>query len=260
MTDVKILLSNMAYARGINGSLMHHIRYAHRHLFCSRKVQQGVMGELKKIILREQPDICCLVEIDRGHNETTSFNQLHALLDSQYHFSDIASKYGDRKALRRAPFLSGKSNAFCSKREFPFERVYLSTGMKRLVYRITVAPDLHLFFCHFSLMKTSRQRQFVELRALIDRTPGEHIIMGDFNIFGGISELQPLLEGTDLRLINNPEKMTFKFHRNHKLLDLCICSRSLGERSELQVIEQHYSDHCALLLHVKDIAVFPQKK
>lgn len=248
--DLKILMSNIAYAHGLNGTLFQHVRYAHRHLFCDPKVQAEVMAEVKTLIAREDPDICCLVEIERGGTSERSFNQLHALLDERYPFSDIAGKYDARSALNKLPVLSGKCNAFCAKRPFDFKHIYLSAGMKRLVYQITLAPELTLFFCHFSLLRATRAKQFRELRGIIRDTPGEHIIMGDFNIFGGIEELHPLLEGTSLRLLNNPKIPTFRFHRRQKLLDLCICTQRLSRQAQLRIIEQHYSDHCALLLHL----------
>src|SRR2546421_44911 len=112
MAEHKILLSNLGYMRGINGALSHHLRYAHRHFYCSVTAQKKALQQLAAILEREDPDICCFVEIDKGSSGSANFNQLEALVNEKYHFSDIENKYGQKSLLRSLPFSRGKSNAF----------------------------------------------------------------------------------------------------------------------------------------------------
>jgi endonuclease/exonuclease/phosphatase family metal-dependent hydrolase len=254
MSSVRILMSNIAYARGMSGSLFDQVMRAYRHVHCRTQVQQNVVDQIRCLVDAEKPDVCGFVEIDRGRASGKAFNQLHAILDGKYPVWDIANKYFRGNRSHAIPFLGRNCNAFCAKREVPFERVYLPAGMKRLAYKITLAPRLTLFFTHLALRKKTRTRQMEGIRALVDATPGEHVVMGDFNIFSGLDELKPLVDGSSLVLLNDPYAATHRFHKRHRVLDLCLVSEPLRERAELKVIPQGYSDHAALMLRLDGIA------
>ena len=242
----KILFSNIGYAKGINGSLRQHIGYFLRHLHTPRNVQERVLAQIKLIINTERPDLCCFVEIDRGSSNASGFNQITALMDTEYQYHDITDKYGPESALGRMPLHIGKSNGFLAKADIPFKRLYLSNGSKRLVYCLELPDNIHLFFAHFSLRKSIRLRQFQELRQLIGRNKSEVIILADFNIMSGFRELDPLVQDMDLKIISREDKPTFRFYRHHRVLDLCLCSHSLASRIDLKIIPQPFSDHAAL--------------
>lgn len=243
----KIFFSNIGYAKGIDGTLWQHICRIHRHLYCGLPLQQQVLSQLKAIIMAEQPDLCCLVEIDRGSFHSSYYNQMLALLDEEYHFHDIADKYGEGNQIGRMPFFQGKSNAFLARTPLPYERLYFKYGAKRLIYRIQLPGNVFLFFAHFSLQARVRAQQFDEVRRLIEASPGEAIILADFNIMQGFDELKGLL-GSDLVLLNGEKDYTFTLHRSRWVLDLCICSRALAPRLRLEIIQQPFSDHAALLV------------
>lgn len=250
MTSYKIMFSNIGYAKGINGYLHQHILNANRYFYCSRNVQQKVLQQLKSLINREAPDVCCLVEVDEGSIHSGYHNQLEALCDQHYRFHDIASKYGEHGLLRHLPLHRGKCNGFIAKQPFPFQRLYFSHGAKRLIYHIRLAETIHLFFAHFSLQEKIRAKQFSELASLVRNMTGDIIILGDFNIMKGFKELAPLLHQTSLILLNREAENTFRFHRQQRVLDLCICSEKLAKNAVLTVLEQTFSDHKALLLEV----------
>jgi endonuclease/exonuclease/phosphatase family metal-dependent hydrolase len=247
---MKILLSNLGHLRGINGSLTHHLLFAHRHFYCSAIVQENVWRQTTDMIEREKPDVCCFVEI-----EHTAFHTGHVcaanVMAASYPYFDIENKYAEASRLRTFRMMRGKSNAFMAKRDFPHEKLYFSHGVKRLIYRINLASDLTLFFAHFSLNKKTRAKQLQQVGRLIHETPGEVIFMGDFNILGGFKELAPLLAGNNLVLLNREEHPTFTFHRLKRVLDICLCTQGIATRSQLQVVPQPYSDHAALLLEIK---------
>ena len=242
----KILFSNIGYAKGINGSLRQHIGYFLRHLHTPRHVQERVLAQIKLIINAERPDLCCFVEIDRGSFNAAGFNQINALMDTEYQYHDITDKYGPKSPLGRMPLHIGKSNGFLAKADIPFKRLYLSNGSKRLVYCLELPDNIHLFFAHFSLRKSIRLRQFQELRQFIGGNKGEVIILADFNIMSGFRELDPLVHDMDLKIISREDKPTFRFYRHHRVLDLCLCSHSLASRIDLKIIPQPFSDHAAL--------------
>lgn len=247
-----IFMGNLGYLRGINGYLSHHFRYAHRHFYCSRMVQEACLKQVIHIIEQEQPDICCFVEIDKGSANAKSFNQLEALVTDQYPFFDIENKYGPLSRLRKLPLTSGKSNGFMSKKKLAYEKIFFTHGTKRLIYKVAIRQDITLFFAHYSLKKATRIRQLLQTRDIVKETPGEVILLGDFNIHSGFSELDPLLQNSDLVLMNKEDAPTFRFHKSSLPLDLCICSKELAKRAELKIVPQPYSDHEALVLTINE--------
>ena len=106
-----------------------------------------------------------------------------------------------------------------------------------------------LFFAHFSLNRKVRLKQFDELKKNLSNNQ-KTIVLGDFNIMHGFSELDPLLLDTDLQLINRCNEPTFRFHRTNHVLDLCLCSKALVGKLSLKVIPQPFSDHAALLIEL----------
>jgi endonuclease/exonuclease/phosphatase family metal-dependent hydrolase len=253
----RILFSNIGYARGIDGSLRHHLDYFGRHFYCALPVQEQVLSQLKEIVQLENPDLCCFVEIDSGSLHSARYNQIEALLDDMYAHHDISDKYGEKSLLGRLPLHQGKSNAILARHELKFERQYFKHGTKRLIYNVALPPqipgDVHVFFAHFSLNPKVRARQFTEMKKIILETPGETILLADFNIFGGFKELVPLLETEDLVVLNKESDPTFQtFSKRGLALDLCICSRSLLPRLNMRIIPQPFSDHAALLVQIND--------
>ena len=250
MLSRKILMSNLGYARGIDGSLIHHLRYAHRHVYCAPAVQQKVLEQVSSLIEMTDPDICCFVEIDQGSANSAHFNQFEALLNEKYPFFDVENKYGSSSMLRYMGLTKGKSNAFLAKHELPYEKVFFDKGFKRLIYKISLAHDITLFFAHFSLNKKVRSLQLEQVKILLETTPGEVIFLGDFNILEGLQEIAPLLENKDMVLLNSHTSPTFTFHKRQLILDLCICSKGIAPHAHLDVIPQPFSDHAALLLQL----------
>lgn len=247
---MKILFSNLGYLRDINGTLWHHISRITRNVYCPLPSQISAMEQFKTILKAEQPDLCCIVEIDRGSFSSAYYNQIQALMDDDYRFVDVADKYGEGNPIGRMPLHKGKSNAFLSKADLPFQKLYFTHGSKRLIYRVELPDNITLYFAHFSLNKKVRAKQFEEINSIVKTHDSEVIILADFNIMQGFGELTPLLTGTNLKVLNREDEFTFRFHKRHLTLDLCICSETLTQRTNLKVIPQPFSDHAALLLEL----------
>lgn len=250
-SNFKILLSNLGYARGINGHISHHARYWHRHLYCSPSVQLDTLNQLNVLIARENPDVCCFVEIDRGSFTSAGFDQFAALYNANYPYIHLENKYGPDSPLRSFFLTRGKSNGFMSRWNFPFETLYFDQGIKRLIHKITLSPLLTLFFTHLSLNRFTRQAQMQEIGEILKQTPGESVLLGDFNVMQGFRELHPLLKQTGLVLLNQAHIPTFRFHKRSLVLDLCLCTPKVALKSHLKVIPQAYSDHAALILEIQ---------
>lgn len=249
----RILFSNTGYAKGIDGTLRQHVTRIGRHFYCDVPAQMKVLSQLKDLIRAENPDLCCFVEIDEGSPHTGGYNQVKALIDDDYAFHDISSKYGTDKYISRMPLHKGKSNCFVSKAEVPFERIYFRHGTKRLIYRLQLPHDIHLFFAHFSLQKKVRQKQFVEMQELIKKTGGNTIVLADFNIMQGFSELTGFLKEADLLILNEEDEHTFLFHRRKLTLDLCLASSRIVPYLSLRIVPQPFSDHEALILDIQPV-------
>lgn len=244
-------MSNLGYARGIDGSLRCHMTFGYRHLWCTPATQRRVLGEFQSIISREKPDLCCLAEVDSGSFTSAGFHQLEVLIDEEYRYSDIENKYLAGSRLRSMPLTRGKSNAVLARHPYAIEKLYFSWGTKRLIYKVHLSPTLHLYFTHFSLTKKTRERQLHEMIDLADQSPGDVILLGDFNILEGLDELSPLLAARPWKLLNDPLQPTFRFHRRAALLDLCICSERIVQHAKLTLLPQSFSDHAALLVDVE---------
>lgn len=245
---MKILFSNMGYAKGIDGTLWQHVSRASRHLYCPVPIQTHILGQLKDIMKKEDPDLCCFVEIDQGSFHSAYLNQLQYLVGPEYPFFDIANKYGENSWRRKIPLYGSRSNAFISRKELEFDRLYFRNGTKRLLYRVRLPDNIFVLFSHFSLDRNVRVHQFEEVKAMVDQCPGDVILLADFNIMHGFKELDALTSQTNLRILNDESKSTFQFHRRELALDLCLCSEPLQNRLTLDVIDQPYSDHDALLI------------
>lgn len=250
----KILFSNIGYAKGIDGTLWQHISRIGRHLYTAQSTQELIFKQLKDIIRCENPDLCCFVEIEKGSLHSAYVNQINLLVDDDYKFFDIANKYGEDNWRRHMPLSRGRSSAFLSKDELLFDRLYFKYGTKRLMYRIVLPGNVHVFFAHFSLDARVRAQQFEEVRAMIDQAGGDAILLADFNIMHGFSELAPLVENSNLRVISKESDHTFTFHSRKLALDLCICSEPLLSRISVRVIPQPFSDHQAILVTLADPA------
>ena len=254
MSSIRILSSNVGYTRGLSGSFSDQVLRAYRHVYTRRSVRSAAVAEIRGLVEATRPHVVGLLEVDRKLASGTTPDRLLSALAQTHPHGDVANKYFAGHGGRLVPVLGRNCNAFCSTNPLPFERVYLASGMKRLVHKISLTPRLTLFLAHFSLRRAVRRRQFADLRGLVDATPGDHVVMGDFNVFTGFDELDPLLSGSSsLVLLNHHATTTHRFHRTHRVLDLCLCSRRLRSRTVLDVIDQPFSDHSALLLRIDGV-------
>ena len=76
------------------------------------------------------------------------------------------------------------------------------------------------------------------------------IICGDFNVFKGLSELDHLVAGGNLKIINGPNDKTFPSYKPKNVLDIFICSKNI-DVAELRVLtDVKISDHLPVILEI----------
>jgi endonuclease/exonuclease/phosphatase family metal-dependent hydrolase len=249
-----IFMGNLGYLRGLDGGLAQHVIYAHRHVYCSVDVQKRALRQLKAIIARESPDLCCFVEIEQGSANSGHFNQMQALESEEYPYRDVENKYALSSRLRGMALMRGKSNGFMAKQALDFEKIYFTHGTKRLIYKLMLANGVTVFFAHFSLKKSVRTEQLKQAGQLLAAAGKKSMFLGDFNILSGFQELAPLFAQGNFQLLNRRDVPTFRFHRNEQTLDLCIAAAELAPHLALRVVAQEFSDHAALLLQIQESA------
>lgn len=235
---MKILLSNLGYCTGIDGSKIQYALKGHRYATNPIQIQDKVINGFMEIINKENPDICCLIEIQK--------NQFEKLANGTYPHGDATNKYGPGSKLNFLPFFNRKCNGFIAKQNYNHDKKYLVNGTKKLVYDIQLNDWLSLIFTHFSLKSKVRAKQFEEIGELV-KDKQEAIVCGDFNTFNGLVELDSLLSKSGMRVIN--DEHTFPSFNPQRALDIFLCTP--GVRATSRAIASNVSDHLPVVLEVK---------
>jgi len=233
----KILSLNIGYFSGLNGSWADYIFKSWRYFFPSKKIVERSIKNLKKIITEEKPDIVCLMEARKSH--------MRHLLDGEYKFFDLETKYSPNGIAKRLPIFRDHCDCFISKGKVDFQKISFKNGTKKLVYGINIPGGTKLLFAHFALGKRTRAVQFDEIKDLIKKD-GETIVGGDFNIFYGLQEVDNLIEKTGMKIMQ--KEPTFPAYNPKKALDLFLVSKNIFARS--RVIKSDISDHLPVILEI----------
>lgn len=176
------------------------------------------------------------------------FEELTKLM-SDYPIHWIENKYGPESPLRHLPFFKTKGNAFFAKNIEGVKIHYLKHGTKKLVYEIQLPGDIFIHMAHFSLVADTREKQFKEIKKMTDGK-SKVIICGDFNIFKGLSELDHLIAGGNLKIVNSPNDKTFPSYKPKNVLDVFVCSKNI-DVAELRVLtDVKISDHLPVILEI----------
>ncbi len=235
----RVLLMNVGYATGLDGSMRSYLLQWYRYLYTPQKIIRKVRQSIYSLLNRENPDLCCFVEIHRKHGFVP---HPHA------YTSHINNKYGRFSLLRYLPFFRDNCNGFFSHHQLKFQIRYFKNGSKKLIYDIDIGNGMSLFLVHFSLRRDIRRLQFRELKVMLKDRPNV-ILCGDFNIFRGTRELHALAEACNLKIIN-AHAPTFPAVKPRKALDLFLCPKSL-EHVHAQVMgDVQVSDHLPVLLEM----------
>jgi endonuclease/exonuclease/phosphatase family metal-dependent hydrolase len=241
--EMKILLYNLAYCTGVDGSTHKYISHGLRHFVGSLRRRKTHINDLHTIIEREQPDVCCFVEVD-------SDSPLIDRLLHKYKYTDISNKYRAGSIFSKAPFYKKKSLCILSKFPFGVQRHYFTHGFKRLLTEAKFHNGFSLFLSHNSLRPWVRKRQFHLISLLAGDGRKKVITCGDYNILAGTHELEPLRK-RGMKLANNPTDFTFPAHRPRKTLDVFLCSDDIRVKRIRALKDVRLSDHLPVVLEVE---------
>ncbi|EAU41177.1 hypothetical protein FP2506_12959 [Fulvimarina pelagi HTCC2506] len=249
----RIVYANLGYLRGIDGSIRQHVGRFWRHVYTPLAAQTESIAQLTAKIKEFSPDLCCLVELDRGSITNRFFDQLPTIGSELMPVSVAHGKYGMRRPLSPFHVSYGKSNAFLAKRPVTATDRYLRDGRKKLVYDIRLQTEtlaVRVLVVHLSLVENERARQIRELSHWVAEDHTSTIVVGDFNAFRGESELRPLLASGHLYHANKGMEPTFRFGPWRAALDTCLISEDLRNHAKITIVDQPYSDHQMLVMDV----------
>ena len=238
MKQYRILLSNIGYCTKLNGSYLDYVVRFYRYFYRPKTIESQVLKTLQTIIHNENPDVCCLIEVESAHVKT--------LANKNYPCAEFNNKYGQKSFLRKIPLFLKKGNGFLARSQYVFKKHFFKNGTKKLIYEIKLDSQTSIFMAHFSLNKQTRAKQFEEINQLVKNVPNT-IICGDFNIFSGFQELNPLLENGNFRIINTEKNTTFPAYKPSKILDIFITSKNIKIKN-LRVLKDQFSDHLPVIL------------
>ena len=172
----RILLLNLGYETGLDGSWKQYLLDSWRYVHTPEKVQSRVREEFQSLIKSVQPDICCVLEM---HHDPMLLKTFAA-----YHCKHVDPKYGNTSVLRRLPFFRDNCNGVFALDRLPCTVRQFKHGTKKLLYDVNVKNEFSLLIGHYSLHASVRQQQFEEIAQLV-KGRKRAIVCGDFNDFGG---------------------------------------------------------------------------
>lgn len=245
---MKILFWNLGYARGIDGSLQQYAKYFYRIFAHSRLSQQMTLTSIGKTIQEINPDIFLGAEVSTGSLKNGFFNHHCHLGDFLgYDTRHAQSKY-DSKILAQLPFHKGNTNTVLSLEPVLIEAIHLQTGLKTLVYKINT-EKYTILFVHLNLRSRQRRKQLEELAEIIKHITGPVILCGDMNIFGGVIELEPLINATGMRLAHET-MYTFPSHKPKMALDVCLVRGMSDASIQVTTRQSSMSDHVPVIVEI----------
>ena len=126
-------------------------------------------------------------------------------------------------------------------------------GTKRVVIEATAncPKPVTLIVAHLALMKSTRMKQLDELSNIINRIKHPVILMGDFNTFNGLHELDHLIEKTHLydtfKLNKSSIKFTYPAWHPNRRLDYILTSKEIIVK-DYKIIKCEFSDHLPVMI------------
>ncbi len=235
---MKVLLLNLGYLSGLDGSMHDYVYHGARYLHTPARIAAAVEDSVMQLLSREEPDVCCFLEL---HKKCAMVKDMRA-----YPFFDVSNKYGIRSLLRYLPFFRDNCNGFFSRCDVPYKKYYFHEGSKKLIYEIELQGGVSLLLCHFSLSKSVRKEQFRELENIIG-IGKKMILCGDFNIFRGTGELEKLMTTCTLRA-GNLAQSTFPTVHPSKSFDQFLCTPEIRVTRCQALTYFHGSDHLPVVL------------
>ncbi len=234
---MKILHYNVGHATGICQGYHEYISKGWRFPLCNRKMLEEISGFISSV----DADVVHLLEI-KNKPRKNQFEIFSSLLNypESFYFCKI------NKIISKMPFMHGGTAVF-SRVPLNNEKVHdFSSGVKRKFLQLDT-KDVAFFFLHLSLGKRARKKQIDEISSVVKNCGKKIVLVGDFNTFGGSSELDMLLKECDLKLTNLEHLPTFPAWNPSKEFDYIITSSDIKVNS-FKVLENKLADHLPVLI------------
>ena len=250
---VRLVLYNIEYEEGLVGHWYDYLKIW-RIFSQSPKLNQKLINFLKKLKL----DIIALIEVDKG-SFRTRFKDMPQFIEHQLDFTSLVDwiKYPFVSYLRLfhfIPILSKQCNALMSKYKlYGIKHHMFKEGTKRVVIEASVncPKKVTLLVAHLALGAKTRAKQIKELAKIVNCIKNEVILMGDFNTFHGIHELDYLFKKTNLKdcaqLDYSKIKYTEPTWHPSKRLDYVLVSKGINIK-DYEILKANFSDHLPVLV------------
>ena len=170
------------------------------------------------------------------------------------HYHTFKTKYADNSIIHRFPVLNKQGNAFISKNSEQNEQFhFFDKGMKRLVIELE-CDGVSIWLVHLALSFKARHLQLSTLFSMLEKRRKENkpvIVMGDFNIFTGIKELNLFLKATGLKNPCAEEHIyTYPSWKPRRQLDFILHSKDITVKN-IQTEQVIFSDHLPLICDIE---------
>ncbi|MBT3293016.1 hypothetical protein HN512_01410 [Candidatus Peregrinibacteria bacterium] len=239
MNKTKILIFNCAHCRGYNGSIAGYIFGWIRYCISPKRRDKAVSKAMADCINRENPDICFISELLAKSSFVDELREL-------FSFNCISMKYGD-SWFKHLPFSGNHCNGFFANEQFPVLNRNFKYGIKRHLFDIELSNNTSIFFSHLAVNRSTRTKQIEQIGDL--NSKGVNMIMcGDFNIYGGLKELDSLKKKYDFKIANTDSDKTFPSHKPRHILDVFLCSKDIDVHDVRVISSMQLSDHLPIIL------------
>lgn len=212
-----------------------------------------ILKKVSSMIKKENPDVCCFLEINKGALNRAFVDQMEELLlMTKYHFSDVETKYSVHSIFRYLPFYGSNCSGILAQKKLELEKYFLKKSVKGLVYEVFLNNKISLFCAHFALWNWARKSQYDAIsKMILDRKKGgkEVILCGDFNLFWGHEDFRKFVKSCELSVVNKSSDKTFPACKPRDAIDLFLVSDGVKVKN-LKVLHYQFSDHLPLILEV----------
>jgi endonuclease/exonuclease/phosphatase family metal-dependent hydrolase len=241
---MKILLHNIAYGTGLNGSWKQYFFKVWRYFWLPLYSGRCLLRTLKK----QNADIYCLLEVDAGslrNRYRSQVKKLAKVLSCDYSYSRL--KYSMRSIWRFFVFFRRQHDAILSKMKGEYRYHYLRSGMKKLVQEYVV-NGISVFAVHLAVLgRMIRRKQLEQLSQILKKCPRPFVLCGDFNIHKGLKEVRAFSQEMELKLVELPA--TWPSCNPKKHFDLFFISNGIKLRNA-DVVKTECSDHLPVWIEI----------
>ena len=219
-----------------------------RLLFRPKGLDLKIVDALNKL----NPDLVGLVEVDTGslrarRNDIEFFEEKLGMKSSAGSVKYAFERW--KKIFKVIPLLRFQGNAIISKSKLSEVNFHvLKKGLKNVLIEATVhcPKKITMFLVHLPLGGKARREQIEEIITIVNKVKTPVVLMGDFNIFNGIKEIQKLIEQTNL-VYDFDGKPTFPSYQPKKRLDYVFASKNIKIKN-YKVLDFPFSDHLPLMV------------